>query len=1084
MSTSLPELTLERPRTSPGGLRALSELVTPPKRYDIRVDATAGYVKLDLGLGPPRGAHALLRAGRPSTVPAGQPRQPGGVLAAPSYTDHASWLSSASHLSGAPVSRGSEALDGGSSFASSFGLAYEPSVSVLTERANRAAQEAFFLLQSAGAADHAPRSILARRACAAAPRHADASHRGADCAVGQSSMAQSPARSTARSVRASHAFETELRSVGALIDRSRAIFGAVGGEDWCEAGDEQQPGTLVVPQHASGVAATTQQQPPPQPSQPQQQPSGSSNGRPLSRVRSAAAVLRVASAVQGNGVSAEEDARQLASWVRRRSPPKALTPAAREVRLKLELARESATARARLQDHVAIVRASWGQRHLIPPLSVQDLQGATQPSHLTDGGLVGAALLAAARDFTAENSSLERLSARTDAAAAARAARAVRRIDERTGAAMAERERLRAEKMARMHAALVRHARMREVRAARAAPAAAIVRRCATCGVSTASLRARVALPRARAGAAARGGVYGGPRAHARHRVRPRARRAHCHARDTVLACAARPRDSSGAWAVAGALPRAQAARSLRQAAQGDRHVPSPRAADPDQAQALEAAQQRSRAAHVAAVRAPSLHPPPLRSRRPCAAHVAAVRSRAPRAPGRPLRARAAPLHARSEVVDVRPVRRALHTLRWTVLRLQRWWRSQLVALQAWVQVAVLAWERFERASGMEHVSWPVKASILLEDWAERRRAFVELLDRHRRALALREHARGTAAFYMRRRAALGGTLGAAWAAKLAERRAHEHVPGVDEAASPARRRRGKRGSDDSAGGADGAKQLPAGSPARRGSQAEQSRRIASRRSSKAPAAAAAPSGGSSKSSLGAAARRQSLSAARSSSGAGGSATRKASSVSPAARAHALPTAVGEAPALPILARLHGAPERAWRGTANVPFRVSLKPRNGLVAVAAREVTNVTMRMFGEGAMEKHAVAVQRVVRGHQLRRTIRLDALPEPGALPEPPHWRSIPSLERLPRFVSRARARMRHARADGEERSTKRGILLLHADPTPKIGEDDGGSEIVDRLRSLDESAGHGGRRRVSAASGAAASPPKSLRMVVFGG
>ncbi|KAG8465643.1 hypothetical protein KFE25_002950 [Diacronema lutheri] len=1000
MSTSLPELTLERPRTSPGGLRALSELVTPPKRYDIRVDATAGYVKLDLGLGPPRGAHALLRAGRPSTVPAGQPRQPGGVLAAPSYTDHASWLSSASHLSGAPVSRGSEALDGGSSFASSFGLAYEPSVSVLTERANRAAQEAFFLLQSAGAADHAPRSILARRACAAAPRHADASHRGADCAVGQSSMAQSPARSTARSVRASHAFETELRSVGALIDRSRAIFGAVGGEDWCEAGDEQQPGTLVVPQHASGVAATTQQQPPPQPSQPQQQPSGSSNGRPLSRVRSAAAVLRVASAVQGNGVSAEEDARQLASWVRRRSPPKALTPAAREVRLKLELARESATARARLQDHVAIVRASWGQRHLIPPLSVQDLQGATQPSHLTDGGLVGAALLAAARDFTAENSSLERLSARTDAAAAARAARAVRRIDERTGAAMAERERLRAEKMARMHAALVRHARMREERQREEAFMADRARMLAI--VSVLVLGARTAMLVTRF-------------SHARH--------------------------DRGIRAALGRLQGHFRARKLRVAF----------------GRLLKAIDTFRR----------------LALQIPIKLKLWKLRNSA----------RALRTWLR-EVVDVRPVRRALHTLRWTVLRLQRWWRSQLVALQAWVQVAVLAWERFERASGMEHVSWPVKASILLEDWAERRRAFVELLDRHRRALALREHARGTAAFYMRRRAALGGTLGAAWAAKLAERRAHEHVPGVDEAASPARRRRGKRGSDDSAGGADGAKQLPAGSPARRGSQAEQSRRIASRRSSKAPAAAAAPSGGSSKSSLGAAARRQSLSAARSSSGAGGSATRKASSVSPAARAHALPTAVGEAPALPILARLHGAPERAWRGTANVPFRVSLKPRNGLVAVAAREVTNVTMRMFGEGAMEKHAVAVQRVVRGHQLRRTIRLDALPEPGALPEPPHWRSIPSLERLPRFVSRARARMRHARADGEERSTKRGILLLHADPTPKIGEDDGGSEIVDRLRSLDESAGHGGRRRVSAASGAAASPPKSLRMVVFGG
>lgn len=349
---------------------------------------------------------------------------------------------------------------------------------------------------------------------------------------------------------------------------------------------------------------------------------------------------------------------------------------------------------------------------------------------------------------------------------------------------------------------------------------------------------------------------------------------------------------------------------------------------------------------------------------------------------------------AHSEVMEQRPARRALHTLRWTVLRIQRWWRKQRLALHAWLRTALLLWGSFERASALEHVPSETKAYLLLEDRRQRRAAFTHELAKFRRAVRLQEHARGTAIFYARRRRALARALG-----------------GASIMASA-------KGMPAGAGWVARARQYDENFPC----------------------------------SVNAAGPPQPQKAARA-----------ASRVWHASAYLGAPSLPGTETEARPLARLHGTADvrpALARRSASMPFRTSVKRRNSS-ALLPREHAGAAAAppVLDERTANAHATAVQRVVRGHQLRTLLRLAPPPNLAPLPRQPRWRALPTLDQLTRLHGRARAR---ARAFGQ--IEVRAPVEQGDEHELRQTEDEAEhmASIAARLRAVDESAKPGRRKK----------------------
>jgi hypothetical protein len=369
-------------------------------------------------------------------------------------------------------------------------------------------------------------------------------------------------------------------------------------------------------------------------------------------------------------------------------------------------------------------------------------------------------------------------------------------------------------------------------------------------------------------------------------------------------------------------------------------------------------------------------------------------------------------------VAQVAPARRALHVLRWTVLRMQKWWRNRQAFLSAWLQVSVRQWSQFEEAERLERVPDRVKASILLEDFHERRRAFIAQQVEWRRASVLRHHAIGSARFLHARRQQLAEEASEGWCARLA-RFYDAHAAELDKAGAislapgaqpgvldtPSQSRRQSKSAQQQP---SGRARKPSLAPAR----TEPLRRLAS---------AASVGTGASQS------RRGSLQPTQSTLRRGSrarAATLASEAAAAAAEAATDPQPLG---ALPPPQEMDARLAASEFGAPRVPFRLSLQRRN-CVADEASEETKITVRVFGKEMIERYVVAVQRQIRGHLLRKLIRLEPFAIPDAT-EAPRWQNLTRISRLPRLIGRARAKLRNpekASAGGGKAQVRASALL----------------------------------------------------------
>jgi len=357
------------------------------------------------------------------------------------------------------------------------------------------------------------------------------------------------------------------------------------------------------------------------------------------------------------------------------------------------------------------------------------------------------------------------------------------------------------------------------------------------------------------------------------------------------------------------------------------------------------------------------------------------------------------------QLSEIKATRRAITTLCWSVKRLQRWWRWHRSGLDDWLRVAVLFWERFEKAERLEKVDTDVKMSVLLEDYKERRLIFVRELGEYRLAARLREYARGSAAFRARRRARLGGAASKKWLETAAlydadhpmSEWAHEGEtvfgdelePGqglVDAPSSPRPSRSNtipnlssnKPTLNNAARRANTL--MPPGSPGKRG-RAQGSNFGGQGEGEEALLNAADPVD-----------------------------TFVLTTVP--AVASEFKSSVGSRP------EQSDTPERrkARRSMVATPFRVSLLQRAGERDKRAQEDATLTSRVYGDAEMERYVVSVQRAIRGHQLRRVLLFSHGDIP-LLPIAPKWRPLPSTDRLPKLISRSRARLRNWKESGSQ-------------------------------------------------------------------
>jgi hypothetical protein len=111
----------------------------------------------------------------------------------------------------------------------------------------------------------------------------------------------------------------------------------------------------------------------------------------------------------------------------------------------------------------------------------------------------------------------------------------------------------------------------------------------------------------------------------------------------------------------------------------------------------------------------------------------------------------------RSENAAKSPYQLAVSSFRYKVTIVQRWWRRTRAALHAWLTVNTRQWSQQEALAHAAERTVPatLKAAILLEDFHERRRALIALLDKQTRAVARVANTRASNAFHSMRLARL-----------------------------------------------------------------------------------------------------------------------------------------------------------------------------------------------------------------------------------------------------------------------------------------------------------------------------------------